>query len=126
MRFASARDITEERSFKTYVQQILDSSPFLFVVQDLEGTITGCNVVFARALGVSQESLLGQKIKSLSTSELVTSFLEKESIVLKSQRPYTHEDGEYLSTLFPILDQEGKVVSVGKISLSVEKYLGQT
>lgn len=128
VRFASARDVTDERSFKTHVQQILDSSPFLLVVKDSEGTITNCNVAFAGAMGLSRDSLLGQNIALFSTSEIVTSFLEKETIALRTQQPYTFDEvlkntkGEekYLSTIFPILDQEGKVVSTGKVSLNIE------
>ncbi|MEK2647067.1 PAS domain-containing protein [Bdellovibrio sp. BCCA] len=134
VRFASARDVTDERNFKSHVQQILGSAPFLLVVKDSEGVITNCNAAFARVIGFSRESIIGKNVKHFPNSEFISSFLEKEPVVLRSQRPFTFDEvlvnrgvqEKYLSTIFPILDHEGKAVSTGKISLNIdsvaEKY----
>lgn len=134
VRFASARDVTDERNFKNHMQQILGSAPFVLVVKDREGVITNCNAAFARIMGFSRDSLLGKNVNHLMPSEFISSFLEKEPVVLRSQRSFTFDEvlknqnaeEKYLSTIFPIFDNEGKVVSTGKVSLNIdsiaEKY----
>ncbi len=127
VRFASARDITEERNFQNCTQQIMDSAPFLLIVKDRNGTITNCNSAFARAIGVQKDSLLGRNEKDFPTSELITLSLTKEQEVLSSMQAVAFEEvfvnrGDkirYHSTAFPILDQAGKVISIGKVSLNI-------
>lgn len=129
VRFASARDVTDERNFKIRMQQILDSVPFLLVVQDLEGAIINCNAAYASSVGVAREALMGQKTQQFFSAEV----LEKEQETIKSQVPQTFDEVltkegiaiRYLSTIFPIFDQDGKIVSVGKVSLNVDPWTGK-
>lgn len=128
VRFASARDVTDERIFHTRIRQIADSAPFLLVVKDSDGIITNCNAAFARALGASRESLLGHNIKDFLSPEIMSSLLKKEQSVLEYRHPLTFEEVlfdqgiavRHLSTIFPIFDQAGKIVSIGKMSLNIE------
>ncbi|MGE5085984.1 MAG: PAS domain-containing protein [Bacillota bacterium] len=121
VRVASARDVTAERNFQIYIRQVMDSAPFLLIIKDEKGTITSCNAAFARAVGASRESLLGQNAKDFMSGD-------KEQEVLRSQCPLTFDEVlsnqgvevKYLSTIFPIFDQMGKIVSIGKISLNIE------
>ncbi|MFV3407959.1 PAS domain-containing protein [Bdellovibrio bacteriovorus] len=126
VRFASARDVTDERNFRTRMQQILDSAPFLLIVKDTEGTITNCNDAFAGVVGFTRESLLGKNIRLLK-SPFHSAPSEKEQEVLRSQIPVTYDEvlvtngveEKYLSTVFPIVDQTGKAISIGKVSVKV-------
>ncbi|AFY03255.1 PAS domain-containing protein [Bdellovibrio bacteriovorus] len=126
VRFASARDVTDERNFRTRMQQILDSAPFLLIVKDTEGTITNCNDAFAGMVGFTRESLLGKNIRLLK-SPFHSASSEKEQEVLRSQIPVTYDEvlvtngteEKYLSTVFPIVDQTGKAISIGKVSVKV-------
>ncbi|BEV69995.1 hypothetical protein Bb109J_c3415 [Bdellovibrio bacteriovorus] len=126
VRFASARDVTDERNFRTRMQQILDSAPFLLIVKDTEGVITNCNDAFAGLVGFTRESLLGKNVRLL-TSPLHSAPPEKEQEVLRSRIPVTFDEvfaskgaeEKYLSTVFPILDQTGKIISIGKVSVKV-------
>ncbi|MDG0816254.1 PAS domain-containing protein [Bdellovibrio svalbardensis] len=128
VRFASARDITEERNYQIRNQQILDSAPFLLLVTDCDGTITNCNAAFARSIGTSRDSLLGQKAKRLQSTELKFSSLEKEQQVIRTRQPLTFDEVlsiqglevRHLSTIFPIFDQSGNIVSIGKVSLNTD------
>lgn len=134
VRFASARDVTDERNFKIRMQQIWDSAPFLLMVKDSDGTITNCNAAFARSVGASRDLLLGQNAKHFLTSESVASALEKEQEVLKSLQPLTFDEVllnqgvaiRHLSTIFPVLDQTGKTVSIGKVSLNIDSIAKRT
>jgi PAS domain S-box-containing protein len=127
VRFASARDITNERSFKIHVQQILDSAPFLLVVKDLDRRIIDCNAPFARSVGASRESLIGKNADIYLPVDAIAASHEKEREVLGSQQSLTFEEvlenqgvkARYLSTVFPILDQTGKTVCLGKVSLMI-------
>lgn len=128
LRFASARDVTNERNFQFRIQQILDSGPFLLVVKNLDGTITNCNSAFADHLGQPRESVLGKKEKRFYSEEAFRASQKKDQEVLQSKAPMTFEEAilkkdsleKYLSTIFPILDQTGTIVGLGKISVSSE------
>lgn len=128
VRFASARDVTEERNFRNRMQQILDSSPFQLVVKDNNGTITSCNTAFASSVGVRRDLLIGQNSKNFIAPESVTSILEKEQEVHESLKPMTFEETlitrgvavRHLSTIFPVLGPQGEVVALGKVSLNIE------
>ncbi|MFM6928374.1 MAG: PAS domain-containing protein [Bdellovibrio sp.] len=127
VRVASARDVTDERNFHTYIRQIMDSAPFLLVVKDSHGVITNCNDAFARSIGASKDFLVGQNIKYFFSAESMSCLLEKEQEVLRSQRSLTFDEvlsnqgieARHLSTIFPIFDQAGKIVSIGKVSLGI-------
>lgn len=124
VRFASARDVTDERNFQNHVQQILDSIPFLLVVQDRKGFITNCNAAFAKSVGVSRESLIGQESRQYLSSVSVQTVLDKEQEVLKSRTAQTFEESllkqgvavKHTSTILPIFDDSGEITSLGKIS----------
>ncbi|WP_246845587.1 PAS domain-containing protein [Bdellovibrio sp. ZAP7] len=127
VRFASARDVTEERNYQIRMQQIMDAAPFILMIKDIEGIITGCNAALAESLNVSKEQLLGQNAKNLMTAESYAVIQVQEDQVLKSQRPLSfdevlYDQGDartYRSTIFPIFDQAGKIVSVGKVSINI-------
>ncbi|WP_374034300.1 PAS domain-containing protein [Bdellovibrio bacteriovorus] len=128
VRVASARDITDEGSIKSRTQKMLDSASFLLIVKDTEGIITNCNEAFAGLVGFTRESLMGKSVNLLNTT-FHSAPLDKEQEVLRSQEPLTYDDvfmkggaeEKYLSTVFPILDQTGKVVSIGKVSIKVSQ-----
>ncbi|MNK92655.1 putative diguanylate cyclase [compost metagenome] len=134
VRFASARDVTDERSFHARMQQIFDSAPFLLMVKESDGVITNCNTAFASSLGVSRESLIGQSAKHFPTSDFISSFLEREQEVLTSQQSLAFDEAlliqgvavRHHSTIFPILDQTGKTVSIGKVSLNTDSIAKST
>lgn len=126
VRVASARDVTDERNYKTRMQQILDSAPFLLIVKDIDGVITNCNDAFAGLVGFTRESLLGKNVKLLKTS-FHSAPLEIEQEVFRTKVPVTFDEvlvngaseEKYLSTLFPILDHAGNPFSIGKVSVKV-------
>jgi PAS domain S-box-containing protein len=126
VRFASARDVTDERDFQLRVQQIMDSVPFMFMVKDREGLITNCNAAFSLAVGASKESILGRSTKHFPALEFFCELKEQE--VISSQRALTFEEVlnrqgvpvRHRSTIFPIVDQMGNVVSTGKVSVNIE------
>ncbi|WP_413612753.1 PAS domain-containing protein [Bdellovibrio sp. HCB-110] len=134
VRFASARDVTDERNFKDRMQQIWDSAPFLLMVKDSDGIITNCNAAFARSVGFSRDLLLGQNAKQFLLPESTECALGKEQEVLKSLKPLTFDEvlmnqgvaARHLSTIFPVLDQTGKIISIGKVSLNIDSLAQRT
>lgn len=128
VRFASARDVTDERNFHIRMKQILDSAPFLLMEKNIDGRVINCNIALARVLGVAPESVLGESANHFLKSEFISSFLEKEENVLKDQRSLTFDEVlsiegvavRHHSTIFPVLDQAGKTVSIGKVSLNID------
>lgn len=125
VRFASARDVTDERNFQIRMQQILDAAPFLLVVTDGDGIISSCNAAYSRFVGVPRESLIGLDARKLVASDSKSLGLEQK--VYMSKQPMTFEEVlthhglpmRHLSTVFPIVDQSGRIVSIGKVSLNI-------
>ncbi|WP_413561100.1 PAS domain-containing protein [Bdellovibrio sp. HCB209] len=133
VRFASARDVTEERAFQSRTQQIMDAVPFLLLIKDLNGTILNCNTAFSKSIGVPRPSLIGRNTQQFLSFEAIFSDLEKEQEILKSKSSITYEESlnpkeetKYLSTIFPISDPTGRVVSIGKVSLKIETTKAKT
>lgn len=127
VRFASARDVTDERNFRIRGQQILDAAPFMLVVKDLDGVITECNSAFVLWSGFSSENIVGRKLKSLLSEEMSESLMKYEQAVLTTQSPQVYEEmfpkggtlEKYQSTVFPVLNQSGQVVAIGKYSINL-------
>lgn len=125
VRFASARDVTEERNLQFRLQQILDSAPFLFLEQNEKGIIINCNSAAVRALGVPRDQIIGRNHEDLLTPDSVQSTLEKERQIISDKMAQSFEENllvhgastRYLSTVFPVFDQVGEVNSIGRISV---------
>ncbi|WP_413585110.1 PAS domain-containing protein [Bdellovibrio sp. HCB274] len=124
VRFASARDVTDERNFQIRVQKILDVAPFLLVVKDTTGIITSCNAAFANAIGLDRDFIIARHEDQFKDSGIMKSHAQEQEVI-RSQRAVTFDEdlvvqgiqGRYHSTVFPIHDQMGEIASVGKVSL---------
>lgn len=133
VRFASARDITDERNFRIRMQQIMDSAPYLMLVKDIDGTISHCNASVMSSLASSHNIVVGQSVDKFKSSHFVASLLEKETEVLRSKMAMTfdevllrqNKEERHLSTVFPIFGQEGNIVSIGKVSLNISFMSGK-
>ncbi|UOF02457.1 sensor histidine kinase [Bdellovibrio reynosensis] len=127
VRYASARDVTDERDFQIRMQQVIDAAPVLLIVKNRDGQITNCNTAFASSLGLQRSVLIGKKLEDfLSLTHADNSHL-KDLEVLSSGKPITYEellmnngkDEWHLATVYPIRDQSGDIVSIGKVALNI-------
>lgn len=129
-------DITIQRQAEAALQRnntifysIIDTSPDLIFVKDLEGRFVLANIHTANWLGVPVAELLGKRNSELC-SESVAAVLEQgDRQVITSGQPFTYEEtlpcqGEprtLLTTKCPWFDAAGNVVGVIGISRDISE-----
>lgn len=129
-----SRDITDMRqneaalrSSQTLFQAIMDNLPFIFYINDLDGTFTLLNKFAANMVGVSPEDLIGKKDSDLFPPEVVAVWrkhnqevIERGAAVEKQEPAYV--DGEprtNLSVKFPLYDEQGNVTAIAGVSTDI-------
>jgi PAS domain S-box-containing protein len=130
----SFRDITarkqaEEalRESKNIIQNIIDNSPSLIYILDLDGKFILANKKLAEVLNCSAEKLLGNTRQLIMPKEFADQHRNNDLQVISTKQPAICEeeiresDGLhiYLTQKFPLFDSEGKIYAVGGISTDI-------
>jgi formate hydrogenlyase transcriptional activator len=118
-------DVLRER--ERLIHAILDNSPALIFLKDMEERYLLVNKEFERAFEVSQEEIRGKKDEQVFPVEQAATFqandlrviqtgvpMEFEEVVLQEDRPHTH-----IVHRFPLLDLEGKIYAIGGIATDI-------
>jgi PAS domain S-box-containing protein len=118
-------DVLRER--ERLIHAILDNSPALIFLKDMEERYLLVNKEFERAFEVSQEEIRGKKDQQVFPVEQAATFqandlrviqtgvpMEFEEVVLQEDRPHTH-----IVHRFPLLDLEGKIYAIGGIATDI-------
>jgi len=139
----TARKRAEEavRNSRKQLQDIIDGSPGVVFVKDLEGRFITANQTFERFLGVTREELRGKTDYDLITRERAEYYREHDRRVAETGQPIQIEetadlaDGRrhvFLANKFPLRDASGKIYAVCSISTDIterkqaEEHLRQT
>lgn len=109
------------------MRAILDNSPSVIAVKDLEGRYRMANAESARLFGVAAQELVGQLCVDLFTPDLGTQFRANDRTAIAEGRPVFDEavlldDGEertYATVTFPLPDQDGRPAEVCTIGTDV-------
>ncbi|MDT8445800.1 MAG: PAS domain S-box protein [bacterium] len=131
-------ELVAERTKKLHqsqqqLQAILDNSPALVYMKNIEGRYQMVNQPWCELLGVTQESSLGRDDLELFGSEMGPQFAQNDQLVLDSRQTMQfeekapHADGTehtYLSYKFPLIDEEGIPWAVCGISTDITERLG--
>lgn len=127
-------DITQrretERRVKTLNDQlrgILQFTPSLVMLFDREGRYLIASRSVELALGKPAAEIVGKRIEEVLPAEAAGEFRQRLERLSTNQRPYTVEevrrDGAvehtYLSTLFPLLDSEGRHIASGVVATDI-------
>jgi formate hydrogenlyase transcriptional activator len=128
------RDITDRRNAEKAVEQsrrrlqgIMDNSPAVIYLKDLDGRFVTVNQKFEALFGVSRESAIGKTDYALFPKEMADRFRANDRQVLEAGRALEfeevapHPDGPhtYLSVKFPICDSAGAPCNVAGISTDI-------
>ncbi len=118
-------DVLRER--EGLIHAILDNSPALIFLKDMEERYLLVNKEFERAFEVSQEEIRGKKDEQVFPVEQAATFqandlrviqtgvpMEFEEVVLQEDRPHTN-----IVHRFPLLDLEGKIYAIGGIATDI-------
>jgi len=130
----SFRDITERkraeealRESKNIIQNIIDNSPSLIYILDLDGKFILANKKLAEVLNFSAEKLLGNTRQLVMPTEFAVQHRNNDLQVIDTEQEAIYEeeieesDGvhTYLTQKFPLFDLEGKIYAVGGISTDI-------
>ncbi|MDQ5977531.1 MAG: two-component system, cell cycle sensor histidine kinase and response regulator CckA, partial [Verrucomicrobiota bacterium] len=131
-RTAQIEQIVQERTrqlraSEARLQAILDHSPALIFLKDLEGRFLLCNQAFCDYSRRSHQEIIGHKDEDFVTAKQVQHYREMDAQVLAAGRPVEFEsksgeesDGSvYLSHRFPLFDEQGKPYAICGISTDI-------
>ena len=127
-------DITERkrgeqelRQAEERIRAILEYSPNLIFLKDVEGRYLLVNKEFERALCVSQEQITGKTDNEIFPPEQAAAFRANDLEVLRAGVPMgfeeitVHEDGPHTSIVhkFPLFDARGNIYATGGIATDI-------
>ncbi len=129
-----AQDITESklaeellRQSRTLLKSIVDGTSDAIYIKDLQGRYLLFNAGAARAVGKSEQEVLGHDDTALFTADEARTVMEGDRKVMESAKTTTYEevvttpDGvrTYLSTKGPIFDSTGRVTGLFGIARDI-------
>ena len=115
------------RESEQRLQAVLDNTTAVVCLKDTESRFQLVNRQFEKVFGATAEEVRGQDVHALFPKELADVFREndlkviRERVPLQFEEPAMHEDGlhTYLSTKFPLLDDEGNAQAICTISTDI-------
>ena len=131
---AVIRDITEReqsaealRQSHERLQSIIDNTPLLVYVKDMDGRYELVNRKFEDLLGCPGETLVGKMGEEFMPTELVKAHLANDRGVIESRKPMSFDEANeepdgthsYLSTKFPLFGADGEIVGICGISTDI-------
>ncbi len=118
------------RTSQDQLQAILDNSPAVISLMDVENRYLLINRNYENLFGLTKEQLLGKSIYEIWSHEIADSFVANNQKVLESGTPIKveevapQEDGihTYISIKFPLQDANGVPYAVCGISTEITEY----
>jgi PAS domain S-box-containing protein len=119
------RRVTEAR---TQLQAIMDGTPSLIFMKDLEGRYLRVNRPFANFFGRRIEDIIGRTDHDLFALEVADRFVAADRAVFDSGRPVHLEerapdqDGrprDFQTDKFPLLDEDGRVYALAGVGVDI-------
>lgn len=116
------------------LRAVLDNSPAIIYMKDLDGALTRVNPPFARLLGTTPEAVVGKHDADLMPDEEASRLRENDRHVIRGGEPIEFEeevtgaDGvrrTYISSKFPLKDANGRVYGTAGISTDISARKGQ-
>ena len=109
------------------LQAIMDHSPNLIFMKDLEGRYLHINKQFEHVFHVSETNVVGATDQEVFPPEQATQFQRHDQLVLQAQAPLEveetaiHHDEIHISLVhkFPLQDQSGAVYAIGGIATDI-------
>lgn len=120
---AIGRDVTAQKQAETALRNqiettkaILNATPDMTVLADLEGRVIDCNHSFLKSLGAKKEEVVGGTLEKILPPDVLEGRLEKARRVAETRMPLQWEDSRggrwFENRLYPISDEKGEVTQV--------------
>jgi PAS domain S-box-containing protein len=109
---------------QSLIQSVLDNSPALIYIKDLEGRYKMVNAPWCKVLNLSVEKTIGFTDKEIFQQEVAESFIKNDKLVIENNKviiieeeaPVNNTIHYYLSYKFPLINSEGEVYAICGIS----------
>lgn len=109
------------------LQAILNNSPSIIYLKDLEGRFILMNEPFEKEFQIPRKNLIGKSMHEVFPKEAADEYLKNDKKVVETQKALIyeetapHENGvrTYLSVKFPIFDTDGKPYALAGISTDI-------
>ncbi len=124
LRKQAERSLQENRSL---LESILDNTPALIFLKDLEGRYLFANRRFLQLTGLARNEIKGKTVFDIAPKKLAQIAQEHQQMVMAKQGPVEFEetvlypDGprQHVAIKFPLRDITGKIYAMGGISTDV-------
>ncbi len=131
------RDVTEQYETERQLRETAESldsflrhSPLLMSEIDPQGRYLRVNPALARVMGAASSEIEGKRFEELLPAELARTFESRVATVRETRQPVRAEDtvntGDgprpYTTTLFPLVDSDGTLRSIGAVAHDVTDY----
>lgn len=123
--------IMEEKIWENerQLQSIIDGTPALIFVKDLEGRFITINKSVEKKLGLTRKEIKGKTDFDLITKNLAEVYRENDRKIMKTGLPQQIEETAYmkdgkhilLAYKFPLYNAEGKIYAIAGISTDITK-----
>ena len=129
--FGAASDITERkqaekkiRQHRELLQAIIDNTPALIYVKDLEGRVTTANRALCEAAGRDMQDILGRTSRDVAAgSQNAEIRMTNDRRVVETGQAILAEESSFgrifLSVKFPLKDAQGRVFAIGGVSTDI-------
>lgn len=126
----TARHLAEQRVLEneSLVRSVIENSPSMIAIRDLDGRILMANKAFADIVGNSVDGVRGQGVTDLYPAPYANTIFDQHREVIETGKAVMREvqiptpRGEEITVLtvrFPIRDASGEVVMVGMTSTDI-------
>lgn len=118
---------TALRESEEKLQAILNNSPSIIYLKDLEGRFILMNEPFEKEFQISRNKLIGKSMHEVFPKEAADEYLKNDKKVVETEKALIyeetapHENGArtYLSVKFPVFDADGKPYALAGISTDI-------
>ncbi len=132
------RDITERKKLereihdnREFLQTVLNGSPSVIYVKDIDGRYIFVNREYEKVLGIPAETMLGKNQKDFFSEEISREFDDEDHQVIREKRSFQFENQievagkkhTYLTSKFPLFGAQGEVLAVCGISTDITEHL---
>ncbi|MDO8682111.1 MAG: PAS domain S-box protein [Armatimonadota bacterium] len=132
------RDITERKHVlealkesEERLQAVIDNSPAVIYVKDIEGRMVLVNRQYAELLGASKEQIIGKTEYELLPREAVDEYRAHDLRVLETREPLKFEEQisledivrTFVSVKFPLRDSDGNIYAICGVSTDITERI---
>lgn len=114
------------------LQTVLNSTPFVVYLKDLDGRYLVVNKRYQEILGKTEDEMIGHEVREFYSNEIAEQLLKGDQEAIESREPFSFElivpgsekmPGIRRVIKFPVIDSAGEVRAVGGMALDITELV---